>query len=147
MQNLLTGLKFTRIKNAQSVATADVTSDAVDMAGFESAIFVVAHGTITDGTPNIYVQQSSDDGGSDAYSDLEGTSVATADADDNKLTIVEVNHPRKRYLKLIINRGGSTGSVVDGIIVIQGFPRVLPVTQSSTVGASEIHNAPAEGTA
>lgn len=148
MNNLLTGLKFTRVKNAASVATSDVESDAVDTAGFESTVFMVAHGTITDGTPDIKVQQSADAAGSpDTWADLLGTLVAVADDADNKLTLVEVRGKTERYLRCLVDRAGSTGSVVDGIVAIQGFPRVLPVTQSSTVSGAEIHSSPIEGTA
>lgn len=145
-QNLLTELKVTRVANAASVATSDVTSTAVDMSGFETVVFVVAHGTITDGTPDIHAEQSSDNGGSDDFTDLAGSLVAVADSDDNKLTLLEVHRPAKRYVRCIVDRAGSTGSVVDGIIAIQGWPRHMPVTQPSSVGSSGIVSSPAEGT-
>lgn len=146
MNNLLSELKITRVKTAQAVATTDVTSDAVDMAGFETVVFVVEHGAITDGTPDIHAQQSSDDGGSDAYSDLEGTLVTVADADDNLITLLEIYRPQKQYVKCIVDRAGSTGSVVDSILAIQGFARILPVTQGATVGNALIVVSPDEGT-
>lgn len=147
MQNLLSGLKFTRVKNDATVATSDVESDAVDMSGFDSVVFAVIHGTITDGTPDIHVEQSADSAGSpDTWADLEGSLVAVSDDHDDKITLVEVRRPRERYVRVVVDRAGSTGSVVDAIIAIQGFPRQLPVTQDDTVGNSGIVSSPAEGT-
>ena len=146
MQNLLTGLRFTRAKTAQAAGTADVESDVIDMANFDSVIFGVLHGTITDGTPDVKVQQGDESDLSDA-ADLEGTRVAVADDDDDSITLVEVRRPSKRYVRCVVDRDGATGSVVDAIIAVQGFPRELPVTQDATVSGAEIHSSPAEGTA
>lgn len=146
--NLSKETKIVRHSNAVAVGTAAVTPSAgVDMKGFDNCMFVVAFGTITDGPPSIKVQQSSDDGVADGYSDLTGTSVAVANSDDNKLAVVEVARPAKRYLKLIVTRGGATGCVLDGIVAILSGPKHVPITLDTTVAASETHVTPAEGTA
>lgn len=148
--NLSKQVKITRHSNAVAAGTTDITPSAgIDMSGFEGCLFMVDLGTITaSAVTSIKVQQSSDDGSSDAYSDLEGTSVTIADTDDNKIAYVDVYRPQKRYLKLIVDRG-TQNAVVDGITAIQYGPRVLPTTHDSTtvLSGSEVHASPAEGTA
>jgi hypothetical protein len=95
---------------------------------------------------SIEVHQSDDDGVADAYSAVLGTNVAIADDADNKIAVVSVVRPGKRYQKCIVNRA-TQNAVVDGIIAILGQPKAAPVTQGSTIIAPELHIAPAEGTA
>jgi len=147
MLSLLKNAAFERIMNAVAAGQTDQTSSRVDMSNHEVATFVVAFGTITSGAvTSIKLQASSDDGSSDAYSDLEGTSVTVTDADSNKIFIVEVVRPEKRDLKLIVDRG-TQNAVIDGVWVVKTHPRVRPVTQGATVGGGESHVSPAEGTA
>lgn len=145
--SILEQTKTVRVSNAVSVGTSTVTSSAVDTAGFGGCMFLVLFGAITDGTPDIKVQQSSDDAAADAYADLAGTAIAMADTDDNDIGIVDVKAPKERYLKCVVTRGGSTGCVIDGILAVLYDPSELPVTQDSTVPQSEKHAAPDEGTA
>lgn len=136
------------IKTYQSAATSTVTSSAVDMApgsgqAFDKALFVAYIGTpAADNT--IKIQQSDDDGSTDAYSDLAGTSVVSGTS--NELVYAEVIKPSKRYLKAVVTRGTST--TVDSIVAILGDPRISPV-DNDTAGTStgEINVSPAEGTA
>lgn len=147
MLSLLKNAAFERIMNAVAAGTSDQTSSRVNMENHEVATFVVAFGTITAGAvTSIKVQQSSDDGSADDYTDLEGTAVTVADTGSNKIFIVEVIRPAKRDLKLVVDRG-TQNAVIDGVWVIKTHPRVQPVTQGSTVGGSESHVSPAEGTA
>jgi len=135
-----------RIKTIQTVGTGDVTSDTVDMAGFDAVLFLVIWGAITDGTPAVKVRSGAASDMSDA-ADLAGTSVAIEDTDDNKMAIVDVTHISERYVNCVVTRGGSTGAVVDAIIAIKYKARSEPVTQSADVAGHEKHVAPAEGTA
>lgn len=147
MMNLNSGVKLQRVINATAVGTTNINGAVVDTAGFDTCRFIVAHGTITDGTPDIKVQQGSQSDGSD-MADLAGTLVTVADTDDNDLAVVEVSRPRERYLRVVVVRGGATGSVIDGAIAELGNPRRSPVTHdATTVAASETHASPAEGTA
>jgi len=140
--------KVSRVMNAVAAGTTDQTSSAVDMAGFEDCTFIAAFGALTaTQVTQMKAQQSSDDGVADAYSDLEGTLTGPlADGDGNKLMVLEVYNPAKRYLKLVIDRG-TANAVIDGVVAIQSQARVLPVTQPSTVAFTEVHRSPAEGTA
>lgn len=137
-----------RVLNAVAAGTTDQTSSAVDMEGFEGCFFIALFGTLTaTQVTSIKAQQSSDDGGSDAYSDLEGTSVGPlADADSNKALVLDVYRPQKRYLKCVVDRG-TANAVIDGVFAIKYGARKAPVSNGSTVSASEVAISPDEGTA
>ena len=144
--NLLYSVQVQRAMNAVAVGTSAQNSDIIDTAGFDGVQFIVAHGTITDGTPSIKVQQGADSGLSDA-ADLTGTSVAVANTDDNKLCIVDVWRPGERYVRCVVTRGGATGSVIDGIVAVLYGAKSKPTSQHADVAAQEAHQTPAEGTA
>ena len=142
-------VKMVRHSNAVAAGTTVITPSAgVDTQGFDHVTFQALFGTITAGAAtSIEVHQSDDDGDTDAYSALEGTNVTVADDDDNKIAVVEVIRPAKRYLKLVVNRA-TQNAVLDGIVALLSGAKVHPVTQDSTViAASEIHVSPEEGTA
>lgn len=140
--------KLTRVSNAVAAGTTDVNSASVDMQGFDAVAFVVAFGTITAGAAtSIKVQQSSDDGSADDWTDLEGTGVTVADDDDNQIAVVDVTHPSKRHLRCVVDRG-TQNAVVDGIVAVQYRPDSVPTTHdAATVVGVETHATPAEGTA
>lgn len=145
--NLTDNVKCTRINNAAAAATTDVTSSALYMAGWDRVTFMVPFGTITSGAvTSVKVQQSDDDGSTDAYSDLEGSSVTVPDTASNKVVFIEVVRPAKPYLKVIVDRG-TQNAVVDGIFAFQHGAGATPFTQSTTLVTPEIHVTPAEGTA
>jgi len=144
--HLTDAVKTIRVKNAQAVGTTTITSDPVDMAGFEGVRFIVAYGAITDGTPNLKGRQGAAANMSDG-ADLEGTDTAVADTDDNKLAILDIYQPAERYVDCQIVRGGATGCVIDSIMAELYGPRAEPVTQDATVAAAEKHVTPDEGTA
>ncbi len=148
MHNLTTSSKMARVSNAVAAGTTAVNSSSVDMQGFESCTFLVALGAITTGAvTSIKVQQSGDDGVADSFADLKGTSITIADTDDNKIALVEVHNPRERYVRCVVSRG-TANAVIDSIVAIQTGPKDEPTTHdTATVVGSEIHHAPAEGTA
>lgn len=131
---------------AGAAGTSAITSSAIDMAGYDNCCFLVPLGAIVSGAvTSLKLQQSSDDGGSDDYTDVTGTSITIADTDDDKLKYLDVKRPGKRYLKLVISRA-TQNATVGGIIAIQYGARSRPVTQGTNV-AGEQHASEAEGTA
>lgn len=131
--------------DAGAAATTDITSDAVDTAGFDGVLFIVSFGTITSGAAtSIKVQQCDTSGGS--YADLEGTAQTVADTNDNKTFIVDVFRPREQFLKLVVDRG-TQNAVVGSIIAIKYNASQRPVTQHTNTVGNEAFNWPAEGTA
>lgn len=149
MESFLKNHNVDLCKTNVAAGTSDITdATGVDMSGHESVTFLVLLGTLTSGAvTSIKAQQSDDDGSSDAYSDLEGTSVAIADTQSDKVVALTIRRPLKKYVKCVVDRG-TANAVINGIIAIRSGPRVAPVTQGSTlVATSEEHAGPAEGTA
>lgn len=140
--------KITVLSNAVAAGTTDIDSGSIDMQDFENVIFLIQFGAITSGAvTSVKAQQSSDDGSSDSFADLEGTGQTVADTDDDKLFGIEIIRPRERYVKAIVDRA-TQNAVVESIIAIQYNARKLPTTHdATTVGGFETHDSPAEGTA
>ena len=146
--NLSKGVKTTRVMNAVAAGVSDQNSSSVNMANFESVLFVAALGTLTAGqVTNMKAQQSDDDGVSDAWSDLLGTlTAAMDDGDSDKLIQLDIVKPRKQYVRAVLVRA-TQNAVIDGIVAYQYGPLKLPTTHDSSVQDTETHVSPAEGTA
>lgn len=129
---------------AGAAGTSDITSDAVDTAGFECCTFVVPIGGATaTAVTSLKVQQCDTSGGS--YADLTGTAVTILDSDDDKTFYVEVVRPREQFLKLIVDRG-TANVTVGGVIALLSGAANRPVTHGTGV-SGESHYGIAEGTA
>jgi hypothetical protein len=129
---------------ACAAGTTDVTSDAIDTAGYEGCCFVVPMGTIAStAVTSIKAQQCDTSGGT--YADLTSTAQTIADTDDDKLYYVDVFRPREQFLKLVLDRG-TANATAGGIIAILYNGDKRPVTQGTNV-SGESFNWPAEGTA
>lgn len=150
MMNLAKQVSVVRHSNAVAAGTTDIEpSTGIDMANYDGVMFLIAFGTITaNAVTSVKVQQSDDSAGSpDSFSDLEGTSITVADDDDNKIAIIDVYRPEKRYLRVVVDRG-TQNAVLDSISAIRYNPRVLPATHdATTVLGHKVHATPAEGTA
>lgn len=147
-QVLLDQVSVERSLNAVAAGVTDQNGTGVDLQGYEGVMFVAAFGTLTaTQVTQIKAQQSDDDGSSDAYSDLEGTNVGPlADGDSNKLLVLDVYRPLKRYVRCVVDRG-TANAVIDDVIAIRYGARAIPTTQPAGVIDSEAHVSPAEGTA
>lgn len=141
--NLSKAAVFTRVSNAVAAGTSDVESSSVDMKGFQSAAFIVSLGAITTAAVTSAKLQGSSDNSS--FSDLEGTGVTIADDDDNQIFVLDIDNPRHRYIKCVVDRG-IQNAVVDSIVAAQYKAQIEPVTQPATTTV-EYNHAPAAGTA
>jgi len=146
--NMSKRIKLLRHSNAVAAGATLITPSAgVDTKGYGGCLFIVLWGAIVDGgTRSVEIHQSSDDGVADAYTAIQGSKVTVADADDNKVTYVDVYRPRERYLKSLINRA-TQNSTVDGILAVLYDPKDMPTTHDTTVSGGELHVAQPEGTA
>lgn len=77
--------------------------------------------------------------------DIEGSSVAVAGTDDDKIKYIELVKPTKRYVRLVFVNDASNATA-QSAVYIQGGPRTKPVTHDSNV-EGEMHVSPDEGTA
>lgn len=140
--------KVTRVMNAVAAGTDDTQSSSViDMKGFDAVTFIVGFGALTaTAVTTVKAQQGAASNLSDA-ADLLGSAVSVADDDDNQVVVLEINHPRERYVRVQVVRA-TANAVIDFGIAIQTAAKSEPVTHdSATVVSSELHHAPAEGTA
>jgi hypothetical protein len=130
---------------AGAAGTADITTAAVDTAGYEGVLFIVPLGTIVSGAvTSIKVQQCDTTGGS--YADLTGSAQTIADTDDDKLLYVDVYRPQEQFLKLIVDRG-TQNTTVGGVVAIKYGKRTLGTASHGTGVSGEQWTGPAEGTA
>ncbi len=128
--------------------TASRDGAGLDMQGYDSVAMIVKFAAIAAGaTTSIKAQQSSDDGSSDAYSDLEGTAQTVAADDDNQVFVIDLVRPTKRYVRLVVTKDGANAAAESAIYVQYGA-KDLPVTMNVTDEVTaETHVSPAEGTA
>lgn len=134
-------VEIQQIEEGQAAGTSPITSDAIDMAGFEGVLILGSYGVANSGN-YAKVQQSSDDGVADAYGDVEGTKL-TPTVSGNSFAI-DVYRPLKRYLKVVETIGSS--SLVGPILAIKYGAKALPTSHGDVVDY-EAHISPAEGTA
>lgn len=137
-------VKLTKVKDASTAATTDVTSDSADLQGYEGCMFFVTLGVITgSAVTSIHAETSSDDSN---WNDLEGTNITIADDDDDEFFYLDIQRPRERYLRLIVDRG-TQNAILGEIYALRYGAKSLPVTNTVTDAATgEIHISPAEGT-
>lgn len=143
MLSSLEDVKVVKISDPVAAGTTAVTSDAIDMAGYEGAIVLGAFGTAA--ANNVCkLQQSSDNGVADDYSDLEGSLTAPGASDED--FAISVVRPTKRYLKAVAARGTST--TLENMWAILFGPKAKPVTNaiSGTITTKTLVS-PEEGTA
>ena len=107
------------------------TGGGVDLTGYLGASVIFAAGTITDGTFTPTIEESDDDGSSDAYAavaaaDLVGSLVAfTATIDERTNEVGYIGS--KKWIRAVLTVSGSPGTGgPTAAIVIKGFPRTLP---------------------
>ena len=144
MQGLLSeNVKLIKVADHSTAATSDVTTAAIDTQGYGGCLVLSSFGTAASGN-TVKLQQSDDDGSTDAYSDLEDTSTTSGTSDED--VWVEAAKPRKRYLKAVFARG--TSSTLESVWAILYNPATYPVDNTTTgTIAGEAHVSPAEGTA
>lgn len=136
-------IKIQKVQDHTTAGTSTITTDAIDMAGYDGVLVLSSFGTPASNN-TVKLQQSSDDGGSDDYSDLEGTSTTSGSSDED--VFVDLKSPSKRYVKAVFTRG--TSSTLESIWALLYRARSLPVDNTTTgTIAGETHASPAEGTA
>ena len=144
---LLESVRYDRVKVAQSAATADITSDSIDMAvdgGYRGVQFLVHFGTIVSGAATtIKVQESSNDS---SFSDLTGSAITVLDTNDDGIAVTDIYRPTKQYLRCIVTRA-TQNSTVDAITAVLYQNNTEPVSQASEIIGAEIHISPLAGTA
>ncbi len=146
MINLLKGTKITRVMNAVAAGVTNQNGTTLDMSGFDGVMFIASFGALTaTQVTSLKAQQGQQSNLSDA-ADLAGTLTGPmADADGNKVLVLDVYRPAERYVRCVVQRG-TANAVIDGVVAIQYRGRKTPIAQDSTyVSASKQLTSPAEG--
>lgn len=144
--NFAKEFKLIQVKVATAAGTTDITTDTVDMSGYDGICWLVPFGAITSGAvTSIKAQQGAASGMGDA-ADLLGTSVTVADTESDKTFYLEVNKPQERYVRAIVDRG-TQNAVVHAILAVLYKGSKMPVTHGAGISGGEVHASPAEGTA
>lgn len=127
-------IKTVRVQNAVAAGTTDQQSSGVDTTGADGVRFVVGFGTLTAGqVTSAKLQCSDDDGDADDYTDLANVETAAlADADSNKLLILDVVRPPKKYVRLYEDRA-TQNAVIDFAVAELYNLRDVPTSTHSTV--------------
>ncbi|MEN1679879.1 MAG: hypothetical protein AAGJ46_09810 [Planctomycetota bacterium] len=137
--NLSRSCKRTRVANAAAAGQTEVVSTSIDGRGFDACEFVVSFGAIVTGAVTTVKAQGSAD--NTTFTDLAGVSQSVADDADNSVVIVDVGHPRHRYLRCVVTRA-TQDATVDGIVAQQYLAREEPVDHDEAVAATFFHAPP-----
>ena len=120
--------------NPDAYGAATVNGTGFDTKGFRELLAILQIGDMeTSATLAVKLQDSNDDGSSDAYADITSAAFAAkADAtDDNTISTLHVNLDKvKRYVRVVAVTG--VDAVDHGVAIILGSAHREPVTQSVT---------------
>lgn len=138
---------FSQVINATAAGTSVLTGTVLDMQGFESVVLIASLGALTSTqVTSLEAYAGNVSTGSDSAS-IAGSHVTAADADSNKLLILEIDRiPGFRYITPVLSRG-TANAVVDCVIAIQYRTRKKPTTQGTTVSGLNYLCEPALGAA
>lgn len=137
-KQLATAVQMLRVANAVTAGTTDVNTAWVDMSNADGVRFVVAFGTLTASQTTFVKLQgaclANQADAADLLDSTSGTVIKTAnlaDADSNKLAVIEVYKPKVRYVRAVIDRG-TANAVIDGATAQLILNNPLPFTQNTT---------------
>lgn len=107
------------VLGATAAGISDVATTAIDMQMYEGVMYSIVYGTVTDAqaSPCVQVQHSAASGsGFVTVTDDDYDAPALEATDDNKVALVNIYKPLKRYSKLNFKRdGGSTGYAITSV--------------------------------
>lgn len=140
IQSILKESKFDKVLIATAAGTDDTLSgDILDLQNCDSVVGVAILGDVTTTsvvTLKAYTGDESDlsDG---AYETVTATVTADATSADNKLLVLDVIRPGKRYCRFDVVRA-TANAIVDGVVGIRYNYRNIPTTQPEDVVDSDI---------
>ena len=148
MTQLSQKVKTILAKTTVAAGTTDITDAAVaDTEGYEGVRFIFSFGAITSGAVTLCkVAQLATSSPTASTDDVEGSSLTVPDTGDDKIYIIDIHKPAKRYLRPWVDRG-TQNAVLNSIITELYGAKKQPITQDASVVAQELHVSPATGTA
>jgi hypothetical protein len=141
---LLRDAKIIPVEPAAVAGTTALTTDVVDMQGFDSVAFIAQLGDVTDTSVLTLTGFTNDTNDTNSPTQLADAVTFTAGASnaDNKLLVLELHKPRERYVYATLARA-TANAVVNGILAVLFNSNSRPVIQDASVIASKYVNDPA----
>lgn len=139
MKSLLKECAIDFVEAAAAAGQTTLTTDVMDMQGFENVMFIALTGDVTDTsvlTLTAFAHTANAAAGA-AISGAVATFTADATSADNKMLIVDVVNPGKRYVYATFARG-TANAVLSGIICIRYNGSKIPVSQAAGLIASAL---------
>ena len=131
--------KLAVVEATGAAAQTALTSDIVDMDGWDGVVFIALFGDVSDTSVlGLNVEHGDAAAGGDmADTTLSAAFTAGASDADSKVLAVDLYKPTKRYARAVLTRT-TANAVVGGIIAVQYGPSVAPVTQHASIIDHEI---------
>jgi len=130
--------KVTLINNGEVAGQSTITSDELDMAGYEGVLILVHMGTI-DGSAvtTTYIRQDTATGMGSAAT-LTGSTHTIADSGDDSIYLTDLYRPLERFIDVQVTRT-TQDSVIQSIVAIQYNNRKPPVTHDASTVSGAIY--------
>ena len=117
--NLSKQINVVRLVNATVAGSTAVNGTHVDMDGWDGVIFVCFLGTLTATQVTSLKAQNGSLANDTDQADITGVVTgAAADGDSNKMLVLDVYRPLKRYVRPVVNRA-TANAVIDAVFAIQ----------------------------
>lgn len=141
IQSLLKESKIDKIFNDNAAGTDDtLNGDILDLQNCDSVTGIVALGDVT-ATAVVTLKAFTGDEsdlGDGAYETVTATVTADATSADDKLLVLDVIKPAKRYVRFDVVRA-TANAVIDAGVAIRYNYRAIPTTQPTDVVNSNIN--------
>ena len=138
--NLTNHVRTARVAESQTAAQTDVVGTSTDLRTYHAVRYTALIGTVTAGGTVTLKAQGSDDNVN--WADLADAEAVTDDAGAEGMLLLDLVHPRHRYVRPVIVRA-SENAQVDGIVADLYMADRLPVTHGDTVAAATYSHAAA----
>jgi hypothetical protein len=140
IESLLKASKIDKVLVATVAGTSDtLTGDILDLQDCDSVMGIAILGDVTNTAVVTLKAYTGDEAalGDGAYETVTATVTATTTSADDKLLVLDIVKPGKRYCRFDVVRA-TANAVVDGVIGIRYNFRTIPTTQPSDVVDSDI---------
>lgn len=139
IQSLLKDCAIDYVEGAATAATSTLTTDVLDMAGYDGVCFIAMFGDVTASSVLTLTAlgHTANAASGAAITGAVATFTAGASDADSKAIVVDVVRPVKRYVYATLARADQN-AVVNGVLAIRYRGSKSPVTQGSTIIASAL---------
>ena len=129
--NLGKNTKVTLVNNGETAGTGTITSDEIDMTGYEGCLFIVHMGTIVSGAATTCFVRQAIATGMSGGAELSGTIITILDSEDDTVFLMDVYRPAEQFLDVQVTRA-TQDATIQGITAIQYGPRKAPPTHDAS---------------